>query len=326
MNTYTIREMEERDFAPALEAWNSVATRSVGVPARTLDEWHWSYRDNPAGRLAFVAECDGAIVALYAAVPLEARIDGEAALFGRIVDSLVLPEHRAGLKRPGLFVSVGRAFFERFGEQAPVFFGWPEDAQWRIGGRFLGYEPVRHELILAREVGSGAHAWPREVERIERFGPDVRELYDRCARAFGASVVRDHAYLNWRTTDRPGIEYRRLGVRDEQGVLRGVAIQRTCSFLGEERSVLVDWLVPHEEEAVAEALLGALMAQTSADRVAVLCGLVPSWSSWFDWFQARGFRAHPTESVVGGRSFRKRQGVAWLRERWWYQVSDSDLA
>jgi hypothetical protein len=326
MKAYTIREMEERDFAPALDAWNSVATMAVGVPARTSAEWNWSYRDNPAGRRAFVAECDGAVVALYAAVPVKAWIDGEAAVFGRIVDSLVLPEHRSGLKRPGLFVGVGRAFFERFGGEDTVFFGWPEDAQWRIGERFLGYAPLRHELVLAREVATAAHDWPRGVESIARFEPDVRELYERCARVFGASTVRDDAYMNWRTVDRPGVTYRRFGVRDERGVLRGVTVQRTCAFMGEERSVLVDWLVPHEEEAVADALLAALVATTSADGVALLCGIVPTWSSWFDWFQARGFRAHPTEWVVGGRSFRKRHDVEWLRQRWWYQVSDSDLA
>jgi len=73
-------------------------------------------------------------------------------------------------------------------------------------------------------------------------------------------------------------------------------------------------------------LLGALLSTTSTDGVALLCGIVPTWSSWFDWFQAHGFRAHPTEWVLGGRSFKRRHDVEWLRQRWWYQVSDSDLA
>ncbi len=325
MKSYTIREMEERDQLPALAAWNAVSTRSLGVAARTEAEWNWTYRDNPAGRRAFVAEHDGDVVALYAAIPVNTWVDGAPVMFGRIVDSLVLPEHRSGLKRPGLFVGVGRAFCQRFGSEDAVFFGWPEEAEWRIGGRFLGYAPLRHELVLAREVNADRVPWPDGVEQIERFDASVDALDERCARAFGASTVRNAAYLNWRTVERPGCVYRRFGVRDDLGVLRGVAVQRTCLFMGEERSVLVDWMVPHEEEAAAERLLAALLSVSGTDGAASLCGIVPTWSSWFDWFQARGFSVHPTDWVVGGRSFRSRQDVEWLRERWWYQLTDSDL-
>lgn len=327
MSAYTLRELGEDDHEPALVAWNSIATTSIFSRARTREEWNWTYRANPAGVRAFVAEHEGAIVALYAAVPLATRLDGERRTFGRIVDSLVLPAHRAGLKRPGLFVGVGRAFFEHFGARGTdaVYFGWPEEGQWRAGERFLGYAPLRHEILLAREVEGGPEELPAGVESIARFEPDLRELDDRCARAFGASTVRDETYLNWRTTDRPGVRYRRLGVRDAGGALCGVAIQRTCRFLGDDVSVLVDWMVPHEEELAAQRLFEALCALTRRDGQTVLCGLVPTWSSWFEWFQARGFRAHPTTAVVGARSFSARHGIEWLRERWWYQLSDSDL-
>ncbi len=171
-----------------------------------------------------------------------------------------------------------------------------------------------------------AQAFPSAVERLERFDDSVHELFERCARSYGAATVRDAAYLNWRTVERPSTVYRRFGVRDERGGLLGVAIQRTCVFMGEERSVLVDWMVPHEEEVAAEVLLEALLATTAQDGMALLCGIVPTWSAWFEWFQTRGFTAHATDFVIGGRSFRPRQGVEWLRERWWYQLSDSDLA
>lgn len=328
MSAYTIRELAERDHDAALTAWNAVAARSIGGRERTRAEWDWTYRDNPAGTRAFVAEHEGRIVGLYAAVLARTRLDGEERLFGRIVDSLVLPEHRAGLKRPGLFVGVGRAFFEHLPatDRAPVFYGWPADAEWRVGERFLGYAPIRHEIVLAREVEAGVVDLPVGVERIARFTSEVRDLDERAARAFGASTVRDERFLNWRTVDRAGVDYRRFAARDAAGRLLGVAIQRTCRFLGDEKSVIVDWLVPHEEEAAAVHLLEALVAQTRADGVLVLCGIVPTWSVWFEWFQARGFRAHPSLWTLGGRSFDAAHGLDWLRERWWVQPSDGDLA
>ncbi|MBL8857203.1 MAG: hypothetical protein JNL28_01685 [Planctomycetes bacterium] len=327
MKTYTIRAMTHADDDGAFAAWNSVTATSLFARTRSRDEWTWAYRDNPAGRAAFVAEHEGGIAALYAALPIKTWIEGEVHTFGRIVDSLVLPAHRSGLKRPGLFVGVGRKFFEHFGlkDSGAVFFGWPEEQQWRVGERFLSYAPLRHEIVLAREVPEGTGAVPESVEEISRFGPELRDLYERSARAFGASTVRDDIYMNWRTVDRPNVRYRRFGVRDAQGMLRGVAVQRTCHFLGEEASTLVDWLVPHEEEAVADRLLAALAACTRADRVRRLYTLVPPWSSWFEWFQSRGFQAQPTEYVLGGRSFSARHDLGWLRERWWYQLSDSDF-
>lgn len=327
MSAYTIREMEPADDASALRAWNGVFARPGAGRVRSVEDWDWAYAKNPAGRRAFVAAHAGDVVALYAASPVRTLVEGEVRIFGQIVDSLVQVEHRAGLKRPGLFVGVGRKFFERFGAESKdvVFFGWPVDAAWRAGERFLNYAALRHEVVLAREAGPGTHELPRGVERIERFDSSVRTLHARCASAWGASTIRDERFLDWRVVDRPGFEYRRFGVRDVGGNLRGVAIQRVAAFMLPEASVLVDWLVPEDEIEVAELLLEAFLAQTRSDGVEALCGMVPPWSAWFSWFQTRGFLAHPTERTVAARSFSARYDVDWLRECWWYTLLDSDL-
>lgn len=327
MSTYTIREMEPEDDASALEAWNRAFARGDGSKGRASADWDWSYARNPAGRRGFVAEHAGQVVALYAALPVKVQVEGREHTFAQIVDSLVLPEHRAGLKRPGLFVDVGRSFFKRYGaaEKDVVFFGWPVDAAWRAGSRFLNYATLRQEILLGREPGAGSREIPTAVERIERFDTGARALYDRACGRYGASTIRDARFLDWRVVDRPGVEYRRFGVRDARGEWRGIAVQRTCAFVLPEASVIVDWIVPEGEWDVAQALLEAILAETRADQAQTVCALVPVWSDWFRWFQTQGFLAHPADFVVAGRSFSDQYDVDWLRERWWYTLIDSDL-
>ena len=56
-----------------------------------------------------------------------------------------------------------------------------------------------------------------------------------------------------------------------------------------------------------------------------LVTLFPEWSPWFAHFQERGFLVHPTDYALVARNFDPRFDVHWLREHWWYQLSDSDL-
>lgn len=338
MSTYTIREMSARDDDSALEAWNEVFARGQGANPRTEAEWRWAYEENPAGRRAFVALAEDRVVALYAARPVRVDVEGVEQTFGQIVDSLVVPAHRAGLRRPGLFVEVGRGFFDSYGARRRdvAYFGWPVEAAWRAGERFLSYGMLRPELLLARDLGGIEDATPRAdlperealpagVEWIERFGDDAHELYTRCKGDWGASAIRDARWLEWRLRPRPGVSYRKLGVRDPQGALRGYAVQRTGAFPAEGTSVVVDWLVRPDDHEAARLLVEALVTLSRRDGALALTTLVPPWSDWFAWFQSQAFRVHRSPLVLSARSFGADHDLDWLRERFWYQWIDSDL-
>jgi hypothetical protein len=327
MNAYTIRELEPGDARSALAAWNRVFASAPGSVARGPQDWSWAFEANPAGRRVFVAVHSGDVVAQYAALPVRMLVEGQERTFAQIVDSLVVPEHRAGLKRPGLFVEVGRAFFDACAgeEKSVVFYGWPVESAWRIGERFLGYRLLRAQLVLVREPGDGPSALPEGVVLIERFDQEARGLYDRCCGSWGASAIRDDRYLNWRYVDRPGHAYVRLGVRDGEGILRGLVVLRTLDFLLPRTCVIADWLVPANELDVALLLFEAVLAHARAAGANAICAVQPEWSSWFPWFQERGCRVHPTDYSLLARSFHPRFDLDWLRERWWYQLGDSDL-
>ncbi|MCK6448027.1 MAG: GNAT family N-acetyltransferase [Planctomycetes bacterium] len=343
MGEYTLRELEAGDVDSLLGAF----ARTFGV-ARTREAWSWAFERNPAGRRAFVALHRGAVVGQFAASPQRVWLDGRERIFAQGVDSFVVPEHRSGLKRPGLFVELARACFAAYGgrDKDVAYYGLPVEAAWRIGNRFLGYEVVRTELALVKELSAADHGAPidrtssqfakaqfasaedaksRGVTRIERFDEQAKWLWDRCAPEWPASAIRDAAFLNWRLLDAPAKRADVLGVHDERGILRGFAAWRRADFVLPGIAVLVDWCVPSAETEVGERLLEALVRRASESGAPVLAGIVPPWSPWFAWFQAQGFLVHPTEYRMAAVTFERRFDAAWLAEHWWYQLADTDL-
>lgn len=330
-----------RDVPSLLETWAAVFGER-----RSAGEWSRRFLDNPAGLRAFVA-CDGdRVVAQYAGVPSRVWIDGEEHRFVQSVDSLVHPDYRAGLKRPGLFVRLAREYFAHYGGPRraggddatacdTIHYGWPLEAAWRVGKRFLSYERVREELVLVRELGAtpSAPATDCAVEELRpgdlapgADGDEIRWLWERALGAWGASAVRDAAYYRWRCAPQGDARYRMLGARDAAGTLRGLAVLRDGERLAPGARALVDWMVPADDEDAARALDAAARAAARADGGARLLAWLPDRSPDFAAFQDRGWRVRPTPYRLAARSFDRRFDALFLREHWWATLADSDLA
>jgi hypothetical protein len=327
MAEYEIREWREGDEHSLLECFNSVFGDQPGFQPRTLAQWNWAFRANPAGYRIWLGLCEGKVVSQYAALPYRVRIGGEVRHFAQIVDSMVHPAHRAGLKRPGLFVQTALPFFEAYGGPAKdvVHYGWPIEEAWRIGKTFLDYEIVRTQNMLGRAPGDGPTELPARVERIERFDQQALWVYDRCCGPWGVSTIRDEAFLNWRFIEHAWNRYEVYGVRDAQGLLRGYAVWRQADWVRTNMGLVVDWLVPPEEPEVGELLHAALLARARAGGANVVAALFPEWSPWFERFQDWDWRVHPTNYFMVARNFIPRYDMLWLRDRWWYQLADTDL-
>jgi hypothetical protein len=227
---------------------------------------------------------------------------------------------RRGLRRDGPYVELLRALFEPAdgGAARDVACFWrPGPAEWGLARALLGCEIVRTETELVRAVGAGPRSVPAGVEPLERFDHQARWLWDRCAGAFGASAIRDEAFLNWRLAGAPSPPAI-LGVRDDAGILRGyLACAPRAGGLA-----LVDWLVPPEEPAVGELLLDALLARARETGASTVRALFPDWSPWFEAFQARGFRVLDRGTVLAARTSARKLDDLWLRDRWWYTGAD----
>ena len=324
---YDIRPFRPGDEEGILATFNAVfGENDPAFVPRTRAEWDWAFARNPAGQRIWVAECEGVIAAQCAALPYRVMLDGREASFTHGVDSMVHPEHRKGLRRPGLYVETAYPFFRQFGGYGSdlLHYGWPVEPAWRIGRTFLGYEIVRTQLVHALEPGDGPRDVPRGVERIERFGPTVEALYRRCSRSWGASVIRDERYLNWRFFERPNARYVGFAVRGSDGSLRGYAVYRRADRPFPGGGLILDWLVPEDELEVGVLLREALRVQARLDGAHALLAVFPEWTPWNLRFQEWGFRVHSSPYLLIGIIQDPRYDTWWLRENWWVQLAELD--
>jgi hypothetical protein len=336
---YEVREFRPGDETSLLETFNAVfAAENPGFVPRSLEEWRWSALQNPAGFRIYLGLHGGQVVSQYAAWPMRVWWDGGVRHCAQIVDSMVHPAHRGGLKRPGLFVRTAWPFFDAYGgpDKDLVHYGMPIDTAWRIGRTFLEYEALRTHGLLGRPVGQrparadlprfapGAPCTPG-LEELERFDEQVHWLYQRCVGFWGLSTIRDTLFMNWRYVDRPGVRYRRLAFRDQDGIVRGLLVLRHMDWILPNLMVIADCLVPPGEPEVLSLLVAGAEALAHRAGASALVGLLPEWSPWFPWFQRQGFLVHPSDYFMVVRSFHPRIDSLWLRDAWWYQLGDTDL-
>ena len=326
---YTIRPYEAGDEEQILITFNRVFQEdSRGTQARTMAEWRWAYPENPAGMRVWIALDEGRVVAHYASRPVRVLVEGAPRRFTQIVDSMVHPDYRQSLKSPGLFARTGHRMLSATcgAGKDLVAYGWPTREAWRVGERLLGYQRIRQETTLVLDPWPGGTELPAGIELLETFDARAVRLFERCAREWGASTIRDAAYLNWRVTNHPRHPYRVLGAVRPNGELAGYAIYRSAEWLLSRSAILCDWLVPEGEPEVGAALLEALLAAARTELHRTVIALFPEWSPWSGRFQARGFKPHPIEySMVSGSYNDPSYDVEWLRRNWWYQLLDLDL-
>ena len=321
-------------------ALRAAESNGVGVPdaARVEAAYRWCFEGNPAGFRSIVvrdsARRDGEhVVGHVGALPHVVWLGAGERLFAELVFDFVLPEASAGLKNPGAYVSAMKALFDGYGgvQGDLVYYGWPTRAGWRLAKEKLKAEVVRTQHVLALELDS-AHAtrFPGSgspgltLERLERFDHQARWLWDRTCPAWGASVVRDEAFLNWRFVEHPEArEYTLFGVRDGEGILRGFAAYRLSDRFKPNSAWLVDWLVPTEEPAVGELLLGAALSRARTDGASRLATQLVEWSPWFETFQRWGFRVEDARTFLWMRGFARKFDELWLRDQWWCTRADS---
>jgi len=320
---YVFRELREEDLSSWLE------TRALCFPEdEPFDEevFHRFHTLNPAGARILVAVDGEEVVSSYVAQPLRARAGGEDVFFSHVVDSMVHPDHRVGLKNPGLFVRTAQAFFDRYGDMDAVHYGWPVERALRVGRRFLEYRVVREELALVRELGGTGDELPAGVVELETAGPEALALWERCAGGWEASAVRDADFLRWRFLEHPRRRYAVLAAPEGDGALAGLCVVGLDEALSEGARALVDWLVPSGSEDVSRLLEEAARARVRAAGGERIVASLPPWSADFAAFQERGWQVRPTPYSLCARCFDRRIDLDLLGRGWWLTLADGDLA
>lgn len=224
-----------------LERFRDCFSRN-GSP-RTIEHLTWQYVDNPTGRvfvdLAIPVAAPETIGAIYASLPVFARVSGDVRLALQSLDTLTDVEFRG----QGLFVKLARSLFARAASDGVAFiYGFPNGNSAHGFFRRLEWHsldplpflvrPLRSAYIvdrldLVKRLGRGSAIagllpnvalpiGPRllsdgvRIVEVTAFDDRFTELWREVAAGDVVGVERDAAYLTWRLLQKPDGQYRVL--------------------------------------------------------------------------------------------------------------------
>jgi hypothetical protein len=247
------------------------------------------------------------------------------------------PAWRQGLQKQALFVRTGTSYGEQClvtGEA--VCYGFPVDMAYRIGQRYMQYHLLGTVDYLLRERSLPPTAAGMNgvvCERVRVLPHELDALWTRARPDKPCRVRRDHRYLQWRYADHPDrADYEVWTARagsDTSGELRGVMVLRGEQALVPDAAVIVDWLVPENDAATADALLvTAARRQHELGRQRLLA-LFPQWSAEWRACVAHGFVPTPSATWLQRRlvytAHLQPMTPEFLATSWWYTLGDTDL-
>jgi len=325
--TITVGPYEPGDEDAILECFKTV----FGID-RSLEHWNWKFRDCPFGLHAYLGKtASGKVVSQFTGIPTPYKVGSDTFTFCQILDSMVNPTYRKGLKKPGLFATTVYDYVDRYGneEEEAIMYGLPNPQAFRIGRRLLGYS-FMHDIVTlyrpAEDFGEKPLSAPADVtvERVERFGPDADVLWNAYEAAVEVSLVRNAVYLDWRYAACPEVDYALLLARGSDGAPRGLAVARG-DFIGTRDAVLCDWVVPVQDRDAARALLAAVENQALAIQATGLQVLFPEYSPEFETLRSWGYEPRESSFIQVARSYTPRVPLDLLQEKWFYTLGDYDL-
>jgi hypothetical protein len=256
------------------EAINNLFNR-VFHKSRTLQEWIWKFRDNPASKdpseWIVVAERDGRVIGHYTSLAMEMKYGNRVITAGQPVDTIIDPSAKAGIKLIGKLYDLhvkhnnGIALFG---------FGFPNEAAYMVGKRFLGYKDLGEMIQLFKRL-SMRTAFKRRFKRcpawiislfhnlskvfywfiitvkstdkcvvvktVDAFDERINGFWNMVKNRYEITAVRNLPYLNWRYKN-----------------------GRYKIFIGEENEEFVGYAVTKVEDC-GDARVGYIMDILSRD-------------------------------------------------------------
>lgn len=233
-DAFFIRPYEVGDEERILPLFNAIFHAS-----RTLDHWHWKFRDCPYGsyKIALATDADLSIVAHYAGypVPFCSALDTPKNFVSyQIGDTMTAPAVRhIGIGKTGLLSRTAHYFYAKFCDGAvPFIYGFNTGNIKKLGTRYLKYvyiDPVPYWIRdlrthpLQRPSFTVRHFQGFAVEPIHKITQEYDDFFDRVISSYAFLVKRDSTYLKWRYLDCPDNQHQMFAIR-KRGHLIGWSV------------------------------------------------------------------------------------------------------
>jgi hypothetical protein len=309
---------------------------------RSLEHWHWKYRDNPYGsHIISLAETDeGVLAAHYAAYPVvlhwhpSPRIDPQESTIYQIGDKMTRGRFRtAGFGRNALLTHTFMHFKKEFMNPGVAFsYGFLTHHSLRFGLLFLDYtviEPVFYRRLRFERLSDIPISRLRKVLQQARVVATC-EIDDTWTKFFHSVsshyqylIRRDAPYLNWRYLQRPDRKYLIVVVKKKNRIAGWSVFYRDGNKI-----IWGDALFHRNDFDSVKLIMRYLYTHPYARGVDFIECWFPPRPSWWDiMLQTLGFSA---ETEPSGLSFcitniTDDEASTKLSSSFYYTIGDSDL-
>ena len=317
-----------------------------GDPDKSPELLNWRFRSNPHGPARFaVASAGDRIVGMIALFATRLRSAGHECLGYQAIDTVVDPSCRGR----GLFVKMGERAQDPAALGANVLWGFPNANAapgWygRLGWTNFGpapllMRPLRSSFILGRLHPAlrvvdlpliGRNDQPGEVYADgESFATDADALWQRVAADFGIAVDRGGEWMRWRLFDKPGAEYRCVGMKSG-GDLEALVATKIANKHGGRLCYVMEAIGLSEPARGLVDLLRAELVRAARAGAEAALAWCPKSSPSYRAYRHAGFwpvppRIRPIEINFGARALREQcADTARPGADWYVSFLDSD--
>lgn len=326
---FFIKHYKAGDEFTILPMFNSVFNVN-----RTLEHWHWKFRDNPYGsfKVSEAFSREGALVAHYAGYPVPFYSEGDnpdTFISCQIGDTMTSPAVRnIGLGKTGLLARMANHFYSRFCEgEVPFIYGFNTGHIKKLGIRYLGYQYIDPVTFWVREISKAElqyKALPEGYTIAENFSvnTDWDDFFNSVRSSYRFLVRRDASYLKWRYLDCPDRVHRVFSV-SKNGCLIGWSVFKKK----ENRIVWGDALFDKEYPEAVLYLLSRVATQDFPGAEIIEGWFSPNPDWWAGILSNLGFRItrEPDDLTPGFVIFQDNSLQLKLRNYLHYTMGDSDL-
>lgn len=334
---YEIRYYRPGDELKILKTFNAVF--SEGNPdyvPRTLKQWHWEFRDNPAGnQIVLAVNTEGDVICQYCCLPSFVNLRGEKVVSGLGIDSFVAPGSRKGLKREGVFLRVARKYFREIAvpEITAFGYGFPNEKAYRISIKMLKYHEIRKpQTTLFRnlwkieddnDVGGKATAGV-SIAEVKAFDARFDAFWKFLMPHYPMATWRDSNYLKWRYCDCDWIPYRIFTALDAGGDLRGFCVIRP-NWQNHPILAVPEILTHPDDDGTLADLLRFVTSFARENEQQRIEFWFAETSRPFALAGSMGFESENSPFNLVGLFYRDDLDLEYALKNWYYTLGDMDI-
>lgn len=224
---------------------------------RSLSNWRWKYKGgNPAGEpIMVVASHDDEVVGFFSAMPMDYWMNGEDVLGSHSIAMMIKPEWQ----NRGLIKFVADKVLEEVENRGFLFtYGYPNDNAYELHVQHLGYNDISDQKLYEKQLDGeeeiGENDSKLEFKKIDHFGSDVDELWQRTKLNLTVALKRSSKFLNWRYIQRPDHKYYCFGVYEGK-TLQGYCVLKLYQEGDIQRGHIIDLFSTQEDREVGVFLV-----------------------------------------------------------------------